>query len=569
MFKISKLFQTLVGKIYIGYGILIAAFILNILLTSYIVFKNRARVTVFSSVIDPSLLAINQQKILNLRAQMLISKCVNTHLEDGEKLELFRILKSDFEDSKITLQNLSQKWETEADIFTLDTAIKSIDDNKKQMLIISQTLKTFDDYYEVEKKFLTQDIYESKIIPNNLLINSKLEKISKSLELIKQINAEEIRSAEQNFLVTIILSTFIVIAIGLIFSYSIGKTIKSKLAELSIAISNLSLGKLKQIKLTITQDEIGLMSSKLMDYVASLKETTVFATKIGEGDFESDFKPLSTDDELGKSLLLMRNNLKLVKNEQEQRNWTSVGMAKFSEILSDTTRSTEEICDAVLSNLVKYTNSIQGSVFLIKKDDDTKENYFNLTASYAYDRKKFLQKRIEMGQGLVGQCFFDNDKIFLTDVPEDYINIKSGLGDSPPRCVLLVPIRQNNVINGVLELTTFYPYEQYCIEFIERIGENMGAVISTVLINENTRNLLSESQQHREELRAQEEEMRQNMEELIATQEEISRKSIDIDKIIAKEKKVFDQKEKALLERISELQKSNEDLINQIIKSKT
>ncbi|TAF75337.1 MAG: GAF domain-containing protein [Bacteroidetes bacterium] len=569
MFKISKLFQTLVGKIYIGYGILIAAFILNILLTSYIVFKNRARVTVFSSVIDPSLLAINQQKILNLRAQMLISKCVNTHLEDFEKLEIFRLLKSDFDDSKNTLQKLSLKWENEIDKFRLDTALNAINDNNKQMLYITQTLKTFDDYYDVEKKFLALDIFESKIIPNNLLINSKLEKISKSLELIKQINAEEIRSAEQNFLVTIILSTFIVIAIGLIFSYSIGKTIKSKLYELSNAISNLRLGKLKQIKLTITQDEIGLMSSKLMDYIASLKETTVFATKIGEGDFESDFKPLSTDDELGKSLLLMRNNLKLVKNEQEQRNWTSVGMAKFSEILSDTTRSTEEICDAVLSNLVKYTNSIQGSVFLIKKDDDTKENYFNLTASYAYDRKKFLQKRIEMGQGLVGQCFFDNDKIFLTDVPEDYINIKSGLGDSPPRCVLLVPIRQNNFINGVLELTTFYPYEQYSIEFIERIGENMGAVISTVLINENTRNLLSESQQHREELRAQEEEMRQNMEELMATQEEINRKSIDIDKIIAKEKKVFDQKEKALLERISELQKSNEDLINQIIKSKT
>ena len=163
-----------------------------------------------------------------------------------------------------------------------------------------------------------------------------------------------------------------------------------------------------------------------------------------------------------------------------------------------------------------------------------------MSACYAYDRQKFLSKKIESGEGLVGRCYQEQEKIFLTEIPNDYIKITSGLGDNNPTSLLLIPLAYNNNIFGILEIASFNKYQEHEVEFIERIGESIAATISSAKANIQTAVLLEQSQQQAEEMSSQEEEMRQNMEELRATQEQSTRREQELIREVDALKKQFE-----------------------------
>jgi PAS domain S-box-containing protein len=134
---------------------------------------------------------------------------------------------------------------------------------------------------------------------------------------------------------------------------------------------------------------------------------------------------------------------------------------------------------------------------------------------------------------MVGQCFLEGETTYLTNIPSEYVHITSGLGETNPTTLLVVPLKINEEIVGVLELASIKPMEQHQIDFIERLAETVASSINSVKINESTRILLEQSQQQAEEMRAQEEEMRQNMEELQATQEQIHRKNEEVENLLS------------------------------------
>jgi len=232
---------------------------------------------------------------------------------------------------------------------------------------------------------------------------------------------------------------------------------------------------------------------------------------------------------LGISLLEMRNNLQKAKEEETKReneikkqNWTSNGLAKFADIMRKDGDNIEKLSYNILSNLVDYVNASVGAIYTIN-DDDEEDVFFELSAAIAYDRQKIINKQVRTGEELVGRTIHEKLTIHLIDIPKNYINITSGLGDSNPRSLLLVPLLINDVVFGVIELASFNSFESHQIAFIEKLGENIASTLSTVKTNQKTAKLLEESQQQREQLTSQEEEMRQNLEELMATQEEMKR----------------------------------------------
>ena len=218
----------------------------------------------------------------------------------------------------------------------------------------------------------------------------------------------------------------------------------------------------------------------------------------------------------------MRNNLSRVAEEDKKRNWSTEGLARFGEILRKNTNNINKLSDEIITNLVKYLNANQGGLYIIE-DSKGGEPVMELTACYAWDKKKFISQEIICGEGLVGQVWQEMDTIYLTDVPDNYIKITSGLGDANPTSILIVPLKVNDQIYGVVEMASFNEFTENEIEFVEKIAESIASTISSVKINATTQRLLEESQEMTEQMRSQEEEMRQNMEELQATQEEMQR----------------------------------------------
>ena len=146
-----------------------------------------------------------------------------------------------------------------------------------------------------------------------------------------------------------------------------------------------------------------------------------------------------------------------------------------------------------------------------------------MTACFAYSRRKMMEQRFEVNEGLVGRCFVEAEPIYLLEVPESYITITSGLGDTPPRCLLLVPLKVDGEVNGVIELASLEPIAEYKVKFVEKVAESIASTLKNVRINEHTAKLLEQTKIQAEEMAAAEEEMRQNLEELQSTQEEMAR----------------------------------------------
>jgi PAS domain S-box-containing protein len=275
--------------------------------------------------------------------------------------------------------------------------------------------------------------------------------------------------------------------------------------------------------------------SRIQQQEKSVSSLSSFIESISAGDFAAELH-LEGENNLSGTLLKMRDRLRENAENDRKRNWSTSGMAQIGEILRANTSSTVELYDNIVRFLVKYTKSNQGGLFLLN-DDNEADKHLELVACYAFERKKYLQKKVVIGEGLIGQCYLEGERIYLVEVPQEYIRITSGLGGSNPNALLIVPLKVNEKIFGVLELATFGKYEEFEIELVEKLAETIASTISAVKINESTRILLEKTQQQAEEMRAQEEEMRQNMEELEATQEEMRRKEKHIEVMLDSEKK--------------------------------
>lgn len=346
----------------------------------------------------------------------------------------------------------------------------------------------------------------------------------------------ESTAAYRNTLIVGILGLFLLSVV----IYFISNSITKPLTQITKSLQLLAKGEINKVhELSYkSKDEIGDIASSTNTLIEGLSNTAHFAKEIGQGNMSAEYESISDQDVLGNALIGMRESLLKAKNEEELRRekeeeqkWATVGHAKFGELLRNNTDNMETFTNNVVSNLVKYTESNQGAMFLLDQEDEH-DQYLTMSACYAYDRKKYVNKRVEIGENLVGQCYLEGEKILMTDVPENYVHITSGLGDANPRSLLLVPLKFNDNVYGVIELASFNKYQDFQIDFIEKVAESIASTISSVRVNIRTIKLLEESKLKSEELAAQEEEMRQNMEELQTTQEESARRELEMNGIL-------------------------------------
>ena len=338
---------------------------------------------------------------------------------------------------------------------------------------------------------------------------------------------EMTRETDRIFTYSIVLSIAGLLILFLLIGFIAGKIIQPVIHTSSL-LKELSRGNVdSRRKLVIdTEDELGEMATSLNILIDSLEQKVRFATDIGENKLETEIGEIAGEDKLGIALKSMRDSLKINNEQSELRNWFTQGVAEFAEILRYNENDTEEFYFTIIKKLVNYLKANQGGIFLIKENEDG-EKFLDLMGTYAYDRKKFIGKRIAIGEGIVGQCVLEADTIYLEEIPENYVRITSGLGDATPTAVLIVPLKLNNEVLGVVEMASFYRFRKHEIEFVEKVGESIASFIFSYNITSRTKRLLEESQHNEEELKAAEEEMRQNIEELEATQEAMQRVHAD------------------------------------------
>jgi|GEM_PF-3268998 len=269
------------------------------------------------------------------------------------------------------------------------------------------------------------------------------------------------------------------------------------------------------------KDELGNIMAGINQVADYLTDTSAFAKEVGKGNFDQDLKVRGQQDVLGQALRSMREDLKKADEVDKISQWTSTGIAKFADILRANVQNQEEMAYQIIANLVKYIGANQGSLFVVHEKNG--RQVLALTSAYAYDKRKYLQKEVPMGNGLLGQAAWEGSTAFYTNLPNGYTEITSGLGETTPGCLLIVPLKTDQKVYGVLEIAGFERFADHQIAFVESLSDRIAVTLAAVKSNATMRGLLEESQLASEQLRAQEEEMRQNVEELLATQEEMHR----------------------------------------------
>ena len=294
------------------------------------------------------------------------------------------------------------------------------------------------------------------------------------------------------------------------------------------SLQDLSFGK-KITKIEVRHNnEIGVMTASLNNLVDGVNTYATFAREIGNGNLDADFKALGSDDELGNSLLQMRDSLKKIDLREKEQKWQSEGMNVINDLIRANSDNVQELCRQLTSKIAKHMNINQVAIYLLEEEGN--ETWLELTACYAYDRQKQHEQRISAGNGLLGQCVLEKNYIYLTEVPQGYVKITSGLGNATPTAIIAFPLIYDQLVEGVIELASFRKLQNYEIEFLKKVSESIAASVSRTKTSERTQRLLNETRILSEQMRAQEEELRQNNEELQATQEEMVRKLREAEK---------------------------------------
>jgi GAF domain-containing protein/HAMP domain-containing protein len=273
-------------------------------------------------------------------------------------------------------------------------------------------------------------------------------------------------------------------------------------------------------------DELGAVSIAIDSIANHQLVLADFVEKIGEGDTQARYTPLSENDRLGISLNRMQEKLKQVSKEEKRQQWSNEGHTRFAEVLRNDGTSMSELAQRLLPDLVRYLKVNQGAFFILQENET--EIYLERVATFAWERSKMVKQRLLLGEGLAGQAARDGDTLYITDVPNQYAAITSGLGKANPRSILVVPLKSNDVIQGVLELASFQNFEPFEISFVEKLSESIAATLTSVRSSEQTHRLLEESRQLNDHLRTQEEVLRRNAEEMQLVQEEMRRKEMEL-----------------------------------------
>ncbi len=436
--------------------------------------------------------------------------------------------------------------------------------NQAEILFLEQA---FSDYYPLARKTTLQMINEGlveEVIQNldamqekyNLIQNKLNVMISdKKLDMAKAIG--DAQSNQGSIVLSIIIITLLSLLLLLFISFVFIRSITRPLQQIVGAANQLANGNV-DIELAIEQnDEIGELAKTTSSLVETSRQLSLAADAIGQGDYHVDINVRSETDILGKSLQRMKKNLLTMSTENEHDNWLKTGQAELSDKMRGD-QNIVEVAQNVLNYLAKYINAQVGAVYLSDGTDKLK-----LTGSYAYKKRKNLSSEFTLGEGLVGQCALEKKSIVITDVPNDYIRINSGVGEHAPLNLMVTPLLYDGQLHGVIELGGFHEFTDLEMNFLEQATENIAIALQSAVSRFKVKELLEETQNQAAELQAQQEELRVTNEELEEQTQNLRNSEEDLksqQEELKKSNTELERQTDALKERQTEIENKNLEL---------
>jgi GAF domain-containing protein len=278
-------------------------------------------------------------------------------------------------------------------------------------------------------------------------------------------------------------------------------------------------------------------SKAMRDKILSLERKRALAIRFTKLIDEQDWDNLRLSKDVEHSILLdaflkLGEKISFFSEKEKEQRWIAEGLAKLSTVIRNYSTDLNGLSENVLNELVKQVGANQGAIFVLKERENERP-ILEMKAMYARDRKKNLLKEIDPGEGLVGQCYLDGDKIYVDQVPIDYTHITSGLGEAVPKSLLLIPLKLNDRTTGVIELASFTPFTSAQFVFIDRMTEGIAGAIQSVKDSERTKKLLTESELITAQLQNSEKDLNRSLTEMRLIQEDQARKQAEIQKAYA------------------------------------
>jgi HAMP domain-containing protein/CheY-like chemotaxis protein/signal transduction histidine kinase len=285
-------------------------------------------------------------------------------------------------------------------------------------------------------------------------------------------------------------------------------------------------------------DNVNGLAANLTTQVRAIAEVSTAVTK---GDLtrsiavEAQGEVAKLKDNINEMII----NLRETTQKNTEQDWLKTNLARFTRMLQGQ-RDMTTVSQMVLSELAPLVDAQQG-VFYVNNGNNGSA-LMKLLGSYAFTERKNLANEYKPGQGLVGQCVLERERILLTNVPDDYIHIGSGLGQGTPLNIIVLPVLFENEVKAVIELASFNRFNDTHLTFLDQLTESIGIVLNTIEANTRTEQLLLQSQALATELQSQQDELKKTNEQL------------------EKQAESLRESEELLKSQQEELQQTNEEL---------
>jgi HAMP domain-containing protein/CheY-like chemotaxis protein len=252
-------------------------------------------------------------------------------------------------------------------------------------------------------------------------------------------------------------------------------------------------------------DNVNGLAANLTTQVRAIAEVSTAVTK---GDLtrsitvEAEGEVASLKDNINEMIV----NLRETTQKNTEQDWLKTNLARFTRMLQGQ-RDMVTVSQMVLSELAPLVGAQHG-VFYVNHSNNGSGPAMRLLGSYAYSERKNLSNEFRPGEGLVGQCVLEREKILLTNVPPDYVRISSGLGEAPPQNIVVLPVLFEEEVKAVIELASFNSFNDTHVTFLDQLTESIGIVLNTIEANTRTEQLLQQSQALATELQSQQDELK-------------------------------------------------------------